>query len=285
MNVLSLFDGISCGQIALNRAGIKYDSYFASEIDKHAIKVTQSNYPNTIQQGSVLDVKAENLPKIDLLLGGSPCQSFSFEGKQEGFEGKSGLFYEYVRLLKETQPKYFLLENVMMKKEWEDTISEILNIKPIKINSKLVSAQNRNRLYWTNIPNISQLNDKNLLLKDIIDNDSKYEYWSDMRMSKFHNKEYVRKDTYRVLNLESKIPCLTVRAGHGGSDEPKLFHNDKLRRLTPLEWERAQTLPDNYTNILNSNNIRRGCIGNGWTVDVIVHILSHIPIDKNNKTC
>ena len=134
--VLSLFDGMSCGQIALNRAGISYGKYYASEIDKHAIKVTQHNYPNTIQLGDVTQLKGSDLPRIDLLIGGSPCQSFSNAGKGEGFDGKSGLFWEYVRLLKEVKPTYFLLENVKMKKEWQDIISEALGVEPIEINSK-----------------------------------------------------------------------------------------------------------------------------------------------------
>jgi DNA (cytosine-5)-methyltransferase 3A len=139
MNVLSLFDGMSCGQIALNKAGIKYDNYFASEIDKPAIKVTQHNYPNTIQLGSVIDVKAEDLPKIDLLIGGSPCQGFSFAGKKLNFDDpRSKLFFEFVRLKNELNPKYFLLENVKMKQEWQDVISENLGVKPIRINSKSI---------------------------------------------------------------------------------------------------------------------------------------------------
>jgi len=172
MNVLSLFDGMSCGQIALNRAGMEYNNYYASEIDKHAIKVANHNYPNTIQIGSVLDVKGSNLPKIDLLIGGSPCQGFSFSGKQLNFEDpRSKLFFEYVRLLKECEPKYFLLENVVMKKEYQDVISEHLGVEPILINSSLVSAQNRQRLYWTNIPNIQQPDDKNINLVDILEDD------------------------------------------------------------------------------------------------------------------
>lgn len=168
MNVLSLFDGMSCGQIALNKTGISYGKYYASEIDKHAIKVTQHNYPDTIQIGSVLDVKATDLPKIDLLIGGSPCQGFSYAGKQLNFnDPRSSLFFEYVRLLNECKPKYFLLENVKMKKEYQDVITEHLGVEPIEINSALVSAQNRTRYYWTNIPKIEQPNDKGILLKDI----------------------------------------------------------------------------------------------------------------------
>ena len=171
MNVLSLFDGMSCGQIALNRAGIEYDKYFASEIDKPAIKVTMANYPNTIQLGSVLDVKATDLPKIDLLIGGSPCQGFSFAGKQLNFnDPRSSLFFEYVRLLRECTPKYFLLENVKMKKEYEDVITDFLGVSPVKINSSLVSAQNRERLYWTNMPIKTMPEDKGLTLKDVVSN-------------------------------------------------------------------------------------------------------------------
>ena len=172
INVLSLFDGMSCGQIALNKAGIEYGNYFASEIEQAPIKVTQHNYPNTIQLGSVIDVKGVDLPKIDLMFGGSPCQSFSNAGKGEGFDGKSGLFWEYVRILKEVNPTYFLLENVKMKKEWKDIISKELGVEPIEINSSLLSAQNRPRLYWTNIPNVDIPKDKGLLFLLLISTSS-----------------------------------------------------------------------------------------------------------------
>ena len=157
MIVLSLFDGMSCGQLALQRAGFKVDIYLASEIDKYGKQVTRKNFPRTIQLGDVCDIKGENLPPIDILLGGSPCQGFSFAGKQLNFEDpRSALFFEYVRILKETKPKYFLLENVRMKKEYQNIISEHLGVEPVMINSALVSAQNRVRLYWTNIPGIEQ---------------------------------------------------------------------------------------------------------------------------------
>ena len=170
MNVLSLFDGLSCGQIALNRADIKYDNYYASEIDKHAIKVTQHNYPNTIQLGSVTEIKGSDLPQIDLIIGGSPCQGFSFAGKQLNFDDpRSKLFFEFVRLKNELNPKYFLLENVVMKQEFQDVITEYLGVKPIKINSKLVSAQTRERLYWTNIPNVKEPEDCGITLSDILE--------------------------------------------------------------------------------------------------------------------
>lgn len=169
INVLSLFDGMSCGQLALQRAGIAYDKYFASEIDKYAIKVTQHNFPNTIQLGDVTQVSGDGLPKIDLLIGGSPCQGFSIAGKQLNFDDpRSKLFFEFVRLLKECKPKYFLLENVKMKKEYQDVITDNLGVEPIEINSNLVSAQNRRRLYWTNIPGVTIPEDKGILLKDIV---------------------------------------------------------------------------------------------------------------------
>lgn len=169
MNILSVFDGMSCGQIALNKLNIKYNKYYASEIDKYAIQITKKNYPNTIHLGDVTQVYAKDLPKIDLLIGGSPCQGFSFAGKQLAFDDpRSKLFFEFVRLLKELKPKYFLLENVRMKKEYLDIISEYLGVEPIKINSSLVSAQNRVRYYWTNIPGIDQPKEKGIVLRDIL---------------------------------------------------------------------------------------------------------------------
>ena len=188
MKVLSCFDGMSCGQIAFERAGIKVDKYYASEIDKYAIQVTQANYPDTIQLGSITEWQSWNIEQPDIIIGGSPCQGFSFAGKQLNFEDeRSKLFFVFVDILRHFKPKYFLLENVIMKKEYNDVISGILGeiypecvqqtelfrtgrLEPIEINSALVSAQNRNRLYWTNIPGITQPKDKGILLKDIIEN-------------------------------------------------------------------------------------------------------------------
>ena len=274
LNVLSLFDGMSCGQIALQRLGIKVENYFASEIDKYAIQVAKHNYPNTKHIGSVVDVKGSDLPKIDLFIGGSPCQSFSSFGNGSGFDGKSGLFWEYVRVLKEirqTNPKVlFMLENVNMKKEWRDIISKELGVEPIAFNSNLVSAQNRDRLYWTNIK-FELPKDKNILFSDILENlpfreipKCFYKNWGDkMRIDKGLN--WVKND---------KANCLTTKNCHTNQ---YLLNEDKTlcRLLTAKEYERLQTIPENYTDSV-SNTERFKMIGNGWTVDAIAHIFSFI---------
>jgi len=169
INVLSLFDGISCGQVALERARIEVDNYFASEIDLNAIKITNKNYPNTLHAGDVTKIQSKNLIDIDLLIGGSPCQSFSNAGSRTGFDGKSGLFWQFVRILNEIKPKYFMLENVKMKQEWKDIITNALGVEPIEIDSALVSAQQRKRLYWTNIPlENMKIKDKKIYLNDVL---------------------------------------------------------------------------------------------------------------------
>jgi len=212
MNVLSLFDGMSCGQIALNRLGIKYDNYFACEIDKYAIQVTQHNFPDTIQLGDVQFVTKETFGthKIDLIIGGSPCQGFSFAGKMLNFDDpRSKLFFEYVRLVKELKPKYFLLENVKMKKESKDIITKYMGVEPIEINSALVSAQNRRRLYWTNIPNVGQPEDKGIVLKDIIEKG----VYCDVELN-----ENQQKKIEKINNVNpDKANCLTEAIGRGGS--------------------------------------------------------------------
>ena len=283
MNVLSLFDGMSCGQIALNRIGIKYDNYYASEIDIPAIKVTQHNYPNTIQLGNVLEIKGSDLPKIDLLIGGSPCQSFSNAGNGEGFDGKSKLFWEYVRLLKETTPTYFLLENVKMKKEWQNIISIQLGVQPIKINSNLVSAQNRERLYWTNIPNIQQPKDKKIYIENILDENFDKKYWLAERNSTLLK---IKVDLTNAPNLscidvynkkvkrDRKSPTLTLP--HHNSI--RFYQNNKIRKLTPSECEKLQTIPIGYTDIGISDIHRYSMLGNGWTVDVIAHIFKNMEL-------
>lgn len=196
MNVLSCFDGMSCGRIALERAGVEVDNYFASEIDKYAIQISTKNYPDTKHIGSVVDVKASDLPKIDLLIGGSPCQGFSFAGKQLNFEDeRSKLFFEFVRLLKECKPKYFLLENVKMKQEWQDVISNHLGIEPVEIDSALFSAQQRKRLYWTNIP-IKEIDTKNydLVIADVLNVDVINARQNKILMHKQDTKVKVRKN-------------------------------------------------------------------------------------------
>ncbi len=286
MNVLSLFDGMSCGQIALTQLGFKIDNYFASEIEPAAMKVTKHNFPNTIHIGDVTKVKGSELPKIDLLIGGSPCQGFSFAGKQLNFnDERSVLFFEFVRLLKETNPKYFLLENVKMKQESEDIISQYLGVKPIEINSNLVSAQNRIRLYWTNIPNITLPEDKGILLKDIIYDDS-YKIFTDTRITntKKKTKNYVKWDLSgkqywsqqdRAYYKEGKI-C-TLPKAHPSNKLNILLDYDKdiYRRLHPIEAERCQNVPDNYTDCVPTNK-RLEMLGNGWTVDVIKHIFRNM---------
>ncbi len=281
MNILSIFDGMSCGQIALNRAGIKYNKYFASEIDRYAMKVTQCNYPVTMQLGNVQFITKETLRgnKVDLLIGGSPCQGFSFAGKHLNFDDtRSKLFFEYVRVLKEVNPKYFLLENVIMKKEYRDIISKCLKVEPIEINSALVSAQNRKRLYWTNIPGVKQPVDKGILLKNILED-------GDMIIDAIYNNrpERVYKTkgpTIRAerqgLTVRDKSKC--VRSGERESyDRHEWDSIDDLhtRKLTVIECERLQTVPDNYTNYV-SNAQRYKMLGNGWTVDVIAHIFKGI---------
>jgi DNA-cytosine methyltransferase len=413
LRVLSLFDGMSCGQQALERIGVNVLEYYASEIDKHAIAVTMHNYPNTKQLGSVIDVDGYKLPKIDLLIGGSPCQSFSFAGKRKGmstkceteiltlehylelkaegyeFEGQSYLFWEYMRLLNEVKPKYFLLENVIMGEKWERILSKAIGVNPIEINSALVSAQNRRRLYWTNIGMkpmglfgdlesiIKQPKDKGILLKDVLESevDEKYFISDTMinRIKRTNNGERcfttadkalclaagyhkqgrdnqyivasrgrnpenpksresglnteqmleprydgktncltsVQKDNYvvcqnsmprssktgkggtgplsredgktycldtgqtNVIEILEKSPCLHgFEHGTNGQLNKQLVRGGMIRRLTPLECERLQTVKDNYTKIV-SDTQRYRMLGNGWTVDVIAHILSY----------
>ena len=212
MNVLSLFDGMSCGQVALERAGIQVNNYYASEIDKHAISITQRNYPNTEQLGSVLGWREWNLPRIDLLIGGSPCQGFSIAGKQLAFDDpRSKLFFEYVACIRRFKPRYFLLENVRMKKEFLDVITEYMGVEPICINSNLVSAQNRVRYYWTNIPNVTQPDDLGILLKDIIHegnpNDALSNGWTDWWKQ---NAEFQLQKQYSTFTAE-KAGTMTAR--------------------------------------------------------------------------
>ena len=352
MNVLSLFDGMSCGQIALNRAGVKYDKYFASEVDKYAIKVAQANYPHTHHMGDVKQVQKSYFidDPIDLLMGGSPCQGFSVAGKQLDFnDPRSKLFFEFVRLKESLKPKYFLMENVPMKQESQDIISRYLDVKPVMINSSLFSAQNRKRLYWTNIPFDIPTDDKGTILQDILEDGIANEamtnklgkahcitaryngavWWNSIQRKQRTMVQVGEADNIkgfdsikRIYSPNGKAPTLTTM--QGGHREPKVaigrivnrrldehgvrkdnqldlpftnqlevsdtnksnclttFTKDNVlvdgiqwRKLTPVECERLQTVPDNYTNHV-SNSQRYKMLGNGWTIDVIAHILRGI---------
>ena len=374
MKVLSLFDGMSCTQIALKNLGIKVDTYYASEIDKYGIQIAKKNFPDTVHLGDVKDIKGKDLPEIDLIVAGSPCQGFSFAGKQLAFDDpRSALFFEFVRILKEVKPKYFLLENVRMKKEFQAVISEqissiypecsnggLFGIEPILINSALLSAQNRNRLYWTNIPNIEQPEDVGLVLRNVLE---PLEEWGEKpqylknklhgvdrghsvkevnqksnclnatmykgqigsyvkrrdedlkKMTTKEGKAFVLTASYqgaaswnsierkqrtmiptyntpkqvgttadlkgfdiikRVYSEDGKSPTLTTMGG--GHREPKVAVKEEeltWRKLTPLECERLQTVPDNYTAAV-SNTQRYKMLGNGFTVKVIEHILTNM---------
>lgn len=298
MNVLSLFDGISCGQVALERAEVKIDRYFASEIKERAIKVTIDNYPNTIQLGDITAIDKSvisNLPKIDLLIGGSPCQNLSVAMAKKhrlGLEGdKSQLFYEYYRLLEETKPKYFFFENVggMAKKDRE-IITELFGIEPIKINSRLVSAQLRNRLYWTNIPNVKSPKDREIKLQDVLDDGytdrdkARCLLESDSRplttpVKMFHRyysagfTTLVFKDEQHFIDCkkhyDSNFKDMSAKDIDGFTGDLSVYEG--LRYLNQRELERLQTVPEGYTDTLTRNEAA-GVLGDGWTVDVIAHI-------------
>lgn len=365
MDVLSLFDGMGASYLACQRAGLPVRYYWSSEIDKHAIKIAEKNIPNLIKLGDINNFKDGQwnyfantkirLKPPQLIIGGSPCQGFSFAGKQLAFDDpRSKLFFKFVEIVKYYQPDYFLLENVRMKQEHQDVITELLGVKPICINSSLVSAQNRVRYYWTNIPDVAPPSDKNIFLKDIIehglvDRDKSYcidaNSWKGGNLKAYfenHRRQlvfnhcdqngHVGKGNYeinsRVYSDLGKSPTLMTHTG--GNHHVKVLHtsergrrltpdgtkrDDKngttvrgyevrpdgktcalttvqkdnyitedfiIRKLTPLECERLQTLPDNYTEGVSKTQ-RYKMIGNGFTVDVIAHILSHIYKDQTNE--
>ena len=241
INVLSLFDGMSCGQIALDRLGVKVNKYYASEIDKYAMTIAKKNYPNIEHIGDVTQVDGTKLDKIDLMIGGSPCQGFSFAGKQLNFsDPRSALYFEFVRLLKETKPKYFLLENVRMKKEFQAVITKDLGVEPIMINSSLLSAQNRVRLYWTNIPNVTQPNDLGIVLKDIIEDgvtDRTKSHCLDANYFKGGNlKSYFEKHRRQLIFSKDGL-CHVGDADLKGNDSIKrVYHPDgKSPTLTTMQ--------------------------------------------------
>jgi DNA-cytosine methyltransferase len=264
---------MSAGQIALERAGIYVENYFASEIDKDAIKVTMKNYQNTKQLGSVTGIDSSKLPQIDLLIGGSPCQGFSFAGKQLNFDDdRSKLFFEYIRLKNELKPKYFLLENVRMKKEFQDVISKYIGCEPIEINSKSFLPHNRPRLYWTNIK-INEFDNLSHKLSDILLDDSS-EHLTNFKLSQkaidYMNRLRNGKTRWEFHKnpLNGNASCLTANMYKG---VPYGVIKDKLRRLHPIECERLQGISDNYSDNVSTTQ-RLKMLGNGWTVNVIAHI-------------
>tara|TARA_Y100000022_G_scaffold89717_1_gene77249 strand:+ start:561 stop:1766 length:1206 start_codon:yes stop_codon:yes gene_type:complete len=390
MNVLSLFDGMSCGQLALERANVSVDNYFACEIDKYAMQIANKNFPNTIQLGDVSEFSEDYFrahnhfddPPIDLLLGGSPCQGFSFAGEQLAFDDpRSKLFFEFIRIMNELKPRYVLLENVRMKKQFEDVITEHMGFPPQLVNSSVASAQNRWRNYWfgTYINGkyeqimIPPMEDKGLVLKDILQEDhdeppvpinernARHHRSADQKAlcttATMHKgagnngmtivdrlvevgyadkyAHYKHGQAKRVYHMNGKAPTLLTM--QGGNREPKVatysakggrivnrrldekgvrkdyqmnlpltpqievrgddktnclttVQKDNIvvegmtwRKLTPIECERLQTLPDNYTEGVSKTQ-RYKMIGNGWTVDVVAHILGEILLPKKIKS-
>ena len=277
INVLSLFDGISCGHIALDKAGIPINKYYASEIDKYAIKVTNKNYPETINLGDVTTVSGELFTeKIDLLIGGSPCQGFSQAGKMKNFDDpRSKLFWEYVRILQEVKPKYFLLENVVMKQEWQDIISEALGVKPIMIDSSLTSAATRKRLYWTNIPGVGQPEDLGITFGDIRERDVQEGsiYYTDKGLDWIRRHEKRTGKTLRIIGDSDKMQMLEASMYKKYSSQRFFGIDDThgLRYITVTECERCMNVPDGYTDCC-SNTQRYKQLGNGWEVNTITHI-------------
>ena len=313
INVLSLFDGMSCGQQALERIGIKVDNYFASEIDKYAIQVTMANYPNTIQLGSVVNVDGYKLPKIKLLIGGSPCQSFSFAGKRKGmatkceteiftlqhylelkeqgfeFEGQSYLFWEYMRLLNECKPTYFLLENVEMGEKWERVLSKAIGVNGIHINSALVSAQNRKRIYWTNIGMeskglfgdmesiINQPKDKGILLKDILESAVNEKYFlSENMLNYFYRNDIDCKEKgtgFRFTPLiddETKSKTITQKEG------TQMQNNFIVHNTIP----RSSTTGKGGTGPLSRNDGKTYCLDTGNTNAVEIVGLTEVRTEE-----
>lgn len=270
-NIISAFDGISAAQVALRRSGIKYTRYYSFEIDEKAIAVTQKRFPKTIQLGNIQQFDFNLLPDADLLIGGSPCQSFSNCGLREGFNGASSLFWEYIKLLRCLRPKYFILENVKMKKEWQQIITDTIGVNPIEINSSLVSGQGRKRLYWTNIKGVVLPADRGITLSSVI-RKNKGDYVD-------REKSYCCSANYRPSHIDQ----------YRVKFHKQVVLNDTLekgfRKLTPEEYEKLQTFPVGYTRVAGNSMFQRyKQLGNSFTVDVISHILSFIK-KVDDKQC
>lgn len=294
MNVLSLFDGMSCGQTALERQGIKVDNYYASEVKSTAINFTKEKYPNTIHIGDVTKVGYENgilytefgqhKVKIDLIIGGSPCQDFSplKANNAKGLEGdKSYLFYAYLRVLREVKPKYFLLENVKMVKGSKELLDDWIGCKGIFINSSLVSYQNRPRYYWTNIPGVVEPQDKNINFQDFKDTD--VEYCKQFKVNKTPSRIKMWNNGEGRNNFRNgcdnktnatKINCIT-RKQDRSPNSGLIEFEDFCRYLTRREIEKGQTFEHGWCDSLSYGKMQDLC-GDGWTVDVIAHIFSFI---------
>jgi len=286
MKVLSLFDGISCGMVALERSNIPVEEYTAYEIEPNAIKISKKNYPQIKHYGDVTKADFTKYEGIDLLIGGSPCQSLSIvqSKTRQNLDGKSKLFYEYVRAFEESKPQHFLFENVAsMNDESKSVISSLLGCEPVFINSNCFVAQDRPRLYWTNIPvDVSELRECELCLNDILETDVDEKYYYDCDYD-FHGYD---KSVCATLHISGhdilkrvhspSFKCHTLTTCGGGNTQKKVMIDGRARKLTPLEYERLQGLPDNYTAGV-SNSARYTAIGNGWTVDVIAHIFGYLP--------
>lgn len=291
MNVLSLFDGMSCGQIDLNRIGVSYDQYFASEINSHAITVTQANYPNTVQLGDVTKWREWDLPPVTLLLAGSPCQGFSFASRNRVnlADPRSKLFWEFVDVLSECKPQYFLLENVLMDAASENVITQTLDIDPIEIDSARVSAQSRKRLYWTNIPIEGLPPNLGLTCGDVLDLDiERVIYPKEKIKTYWHTPNYLQYDVsgkgyksqgFRAYYLHRKHG--TLPSSRPGNKGQVLLPNGDIAFLPAEDWEILQTVPPRYTDYVTETQ-RLHMLGNGWTVDVIAWILRFMNGNTNH---
>lgn len=292
MKVLSLFDGISCGMVALERAGIPVEKYVAYEIEQNTIKISKKNYPHIEHCGDVTTADFTQYEGFDLLIGGSPCQSLSIvqSKTRQHLDGKSKLFFEFVRAKEEMNPKWFLFENVAsMNEESKQAISQLLGCQPIFIDSGDFSAQERPRYYWTNIPVNMDYEKSTAVLADVLEDEVEQKYFYDhpllnVDMSKqvCATMDYKNHDMHkRIFNPAFKVHTLTTCGG--GNTQKKVYIDGKARKLTPLEYERLQTLPDNYTAGV-ANGHRYNALGNGWTVDVIAHIFTYLKGVKTNGT-